>query len=427
VLKFFAKILLTLFLVHFLFSCSQLSNKGLRNKQEYLLYSYNYKGKKNFSNSELNQYVTQKPIKKFFGYPLGLQVYYIGDSFRDTTAIQYKIRKIDSIYSYKIEQCTDTIEKAKLIKTKKFKLDKLELKLREGNFIMRHLGSKPVFYSEIETKNSINQLERYLFSKGYFNAKVSSKADTILGYVTVKFDINAGQRFKIGTVKYESDNNAISRIIKEERLYSLFNKAEFYDENLILEERDRLDRLLKTKGYYYYKKNNIIFELDTVADIVNIQVRCNVGNDTQAAKVLYISDVQVKIDHGISLDLLTDSTENTSEEYKGIVYTFKDRYYNPKVLASKIRFGIGDKYNLENSQNTIRNLSQLNMYRQVNIVYEPDSSRENLNAKVNLLSTSKYLISDEIGFSVTQGLPGPFGSVTFMAKNIFNGCEIFVL
>ena len=70
-------------------------------------------------------------------------------------------------------------------------------------------------------------------------------------------------------------------------------------------------------------------------------------------------------------------------------------------------------------------MGQLDVFKFVNIVYQKDTINNNLIANIYANSSKKYMISDELGFSVSQGLPGPFGSITFTDRNVFNRCEIF--
>lgn len=424
-MKIFAKITLPFVFFLLINACSQKIKKNLSQEDKFLLYSYNYKGKKKISTSDFSPYLAQKPNKKILGVPLGLYIYYFGKEFYDPQKIELKKSKVEDKYNSKIAHTNDTFKIKKLITKKEQKLSKLNYSLENGNLIMRKLGSAPVFFDSMGASNSAVQIQKYLFSKGYFNARVSYDTDTLLKYIFVNFNISQGNRYAIENLKWESEDGNINRHIKDEKIYSPLKKDDYYDEKKVLEERERLDKLLKSNGYYDFKKSAIEFELDTFNSKVSMKIVCKLPPDSSNYKIYTVNKVEFEIDKKNDFDIAYDSINYTTISKKGILYTFGNRYYKPKILYSKLLIGINKKYNYELNQFSQRNLSQLDVFKLVNIEYAKDSTGNGLTAKISANSTTKYLISDEIGFSVTQGLPGPFGSVTFLARNVFNGCELF--
>mgnify|MGYP002777111500 CR=1 FL=1 len=415
------KELIVISIVLFFTACTKKLSLNVE-KGKYLLYNQGYKGNKYFSRDVLSAYEQQKPNKKVLGIRFGLYFYYLGKKFHDTAFVTKKIYKTTAKYDTILAHC-DTSKTKKILSKKTRKIKKLNTALSEGNFVMRKLGSVPVIYDSSLSEATKRQITGFLRNKGCFNAKISYKADTVLGGIFVNYQINEGVRYKISAVNYEPEDGNLKRLINEHWEDHLIDTNTFYDEQKLIEERDRLEKLFRSNGYFDFSKKYINYLLDTAESKVSINVMISNTEKGDFHKLYKLKSVQFIVD-GEEEKPLNDSS-STLENYKGVDFYFHSRTYSPKILAGKMQIGPANKYNYQYSQYTQRNLSQLDVFRTLNINYEKDTSQQLLTAIINASSSTKYQISDEIGFSVSQGLPGPFGSITFLARNVFNGCELF--
>ncbi|MEO1652947.1 MAG: BamA/TamA family outer membrane protein, partial [Bacteroidota bacterium] len=105
------------------------------------------------------------------------------------------------------------------------------------------------------------------------------------------------------------------------------------------------------------------------------------------------------------------------------IYDGRRLKYSPKILDRRIRLKPGERYSLGKITETQRSLGILDMFKFVNI--NPDTSQGHLNLHIYTTALDKYQITDEIGFNVIQGLPGPFVNVSLKTRNVFGGAEIF--
>lgn len=412
----------TLLIISFLFFVNCTRKVNLTNEEDkYLLYSLRYKGNTYFSRDELAPYVKQKPNPKLFTFPTSLYVYYFGQRFYDTAKINKKIKKINAKYDLQ-SQKADSSKLKNIERRRQKKLAKEQDKLVNGNWIMKNLGSAPVVYDSSSTSHSCRELAGFLKTKGCLNALVTSNIDTVFNAIQCTYLINEGKRFKINELKYEAEDGNLKRLINEHFEEISIDTNSYYDEQRLITERDRLEKLFLSNGYFKFNKRYIEYEIDTAMQRMLVKVKIKNDENQDYHKIYRISKVKFKIDQK---ELLETQDSAYTKEYKGVHFAYGLHKYKPNVLYDKTEFFKGDKFNYGLSQNTQRNISQLDVFKSVNLNYENDSMPNTLIANIETSSASKFQVSDEIGFSVGQGLPGPFGSLTFLSRNVFNGCELF--
>jgi outer membrane protein assembly factor BamA len=383
-----------------------------------LLYLQLISGNKTTPLEELEPFLRQRSNKLILGVPFSLYAYNFGRNFYDSSRVQLQIIETERKFKLLTEKNSSDTNKLRKIESKKFKkLTKLNQKLQKGNWWMRVMGSPPVIYDTLASKQTYIQFQMYLFSKGLFDSKVSYKVDTIGKSVIVSYQINEGKRYKIKDFSYAVQDGFIKRIINEHLEQKLISAGQAYDEQELSNERARIEKLLKDNGYYDFSKKYISFQVDSTGGELSITAFVDNPSENELHKVYKINSISVEVDNDIE--------EKEKTELKNIKFSFGNKKYAPKVLVEKLEIFPGDKFHLSKSQYSQRNLTQLDMFKFVNITYQKDSSSNGLKAYISANSLNKYQISDELGFTVSQGIPGPFGSITFTNRNVFNRCEIF--
>lgn len=413
-------LIISLILFLFLASCIKKINPSIGEGQ-YLLYNQTYKDNKFFSGDDLSPYIKQKPNSKILGIRATMGVYNFGKLFYDVADVESEIKVLNAKFDKK-KANADTSKVKKIEKRRQRKLAKLQEKLENGNWIMRKLGSAPVVFDTAMAARSCKELAGFLKTKGCFNARVSYKIDTLLSAIFITYLFEEGKRFKINELKFYSEDGNLKRLVNEHLELVLLDTNSYYDELKLIAERDRLEKIFRSNGYYDFNKKYIDYELDTVSQKLKLTVNIRKTTKDEYHKIYRLNAIKVKVDQS---DLLETEDSAITRDYKNVHFAYGQRMYRPKILYGKTEIAAGQKYNFTYSQNTQRNLSQLEVFKYVNLTYQKDSSTQTLVANIEAASNTKFQISDEIGFSVSQGLPGPFGSLTFLSRNVFNGCELF--
>ncbi|MDX5423290.1 MAG: BamA/TamA family outer membrane protein [Hymenobacteraceae bacterium] len=366
----------------------------------------------------------QEPNRMVFGSTPYLALYNFGKKFYDPQRIQERIEKQRSRMKQKIAEAgADTARIQKLRNRYDGRIDRLQEKMKEGNFIMQ-LGEPPAIYDSLLMEKTMDQIDIYLNSKGFFNHTAdytkNIRRDKLV-YITINIEENEPYRYS--QFSYGIPDSSILNIVQRHSNRSFLQPGEVYDEDQLTRERDRLYDLLKNTGYYDFARAYIEFEVDTSFAGNTARVRTIIQNPEQADRhrVYTINNVFFKTDvdrFGIARDTIS---------YNGINYLAYDHKYSLNILDKKVDIYPGQRYSQLRTSSTQRKLANLDVFQFNNVLYnkvtDPTDSTYQLNAFINALPSKKFQETVELGMNYTERRPGPFASLRFRVRNVFGGAE----
>ena len=393
-------------------------------KDEQLLVSIKPKGLDHVDATAIQGLYRQEPNRLVLGSAPYLALYNFGKKFYDPPEIQENIEELKAKRAEKIKEAgKDTAKVVKLRNKYEGKIERLENKLKEGNFLMQ-LGEPPAIYDSVQMQRTVDQIEIYLNSKGFFNSEVNYTKEVKkekLVYITINIDENTPYRYS--TFTYTIPDTTIRRIVLNNADRSLLKHGDIYDEDVLTNERERLYNLLRNRGYYEFARAYINFEVDTTTTGNLAQVNTIIQNPENGSRhrMYTIKNVYFKSDvdrFGIPRDTI---------KYNGINYMAYKHRYSPDILDHKIDIQPGQPYSQLQTSMTQRKLSNLDVFQFNNVLYNkvqsPADSVYQLNAFINSVPAKKFQETTEVGINFTERKPGPFTSVRLRVRNIFGGAE----
>ena len=450
-----------------------------------LLSRVEIKGVEQADKERLTALAQQKPNTSF---PLPkLAIYQLGHNFYDSARIKSKLRSIQASYAEQMKAAgTDSARLGKLIGQRERKVNRKQLALDKGNAIMR-LGEAPVVYDTALTRRSVEQMTTFLRSQGFFRARVaaadtaryqpgivvralrsvgsifpgkSDSLDAATRYrrVTVTYSIHENQPFLYRLQAPSIPDSGVAAVVRQGQSASLLHENDRYNEDLIGQERTRLETLLKNAGYFDFRQQYITLEADTSYEKFTVRLRTFIANPGpgQGHRVYTVKQVRFITDAGVgrtlrnatgdtlrragtlgglrarpSLGLRTDTTVTDS-----IRFAAYDQKFSTSLLARKVLVRPGQRYNLTNTLQTQRLLADLDMFRFNTVNYRKvadppaaDSSglhpgTGELVAVINASPASKFSETTEIGGTFVANLVGPFSNVRLKTRNPFGGAEV---
>jgi outer membrane protein assembly factor BamA len=441
-----------------------------------LLSKVEIKGVEQADKERLTTLAQQKPNSSF---PLPkLAIYQLGFNFYDSVRTKNKLREIQTTYAAKIKAAgTDSAELGRLISRRERKVNRKQLVLDKGNAIMR-LGEAPVIYDSALTRKSVEQMTTFLHSQGFFRARVSatdtthykrrrglfgSKPDSVglakqARRVSVTYTISEGQPFLYRLQKPSIPDSGVAAVVRQGQGATLLKENERYNEELIGQERARLETLMKNAGYYDFRQQYITLEADTSYEKFTVRLRTFIANPGpgQGHRVYTVRNVRFITDAGVgrtlrsatgdtlrragtaaalrdrpNLGVRTDTV--TTDSVRFAAY---DQKFSTSLLSRKVLVRPGQRYNLDRTLRTQRLLADLDMFRFNTVNYRkvPDPpttdstslkpSTGELVAVINASPAPKFSETTELGGTFVASLAGPFANIRLKTRNPFGGAEV---
>lgn len=394
---------------------------------EYVLFKQKVKTTKKVSSDELANFLAQKPNRKILVFPFSPYVFFYetGKKHYDKEALIAKRDTLQKKFDAQIEALPDKKSKEanKLMRKRNRKLTKLDKKIEEGNIRMRW-GEPVSVYDTALTQQSVEQLRIALFNKGYFNSEVSYKEKLRHKRARIIYEVKEGEPQLVDSLIWNIQDSLMAQNLVPALGKTLIKKGQNYNQDRIIEERNRIESYLKNHGYYDFSKQYISFQVDTSQGPNLVNVIMNIANPAKRGyhkvftldSVIFVTDANVTAPKG---------SKRSYRMVDNITYTFFEEQYSKKIVGARVFLRPDSVYSLENTFNTQKQIANLDVFRFVNINYDTTGGRFVANIFTSPLP--KFQTSNEVGVNVNQGFPGPFYNLSFKNRNIFRGLEILEL
>lgn len=417
-----AKYINFLVLLVLISSCSL--TKGLK-EGEYLVYNVKIKGAKKSDRGALYNMIRQTPNTRIplINLSIGVSIYNFGEWTFDST--KQEVRRAE--YEQERRELIQLNEEVGLNKKQTKRLNKvnsyletLEKRLEYGNFFMR-TGNPRVVMDSSKTIESAQQMQFLLANNGFFDAKTDYRVTTKRRKASIDYLITEGEPYLIDSFFTNSDDPKIYSLLEKSIGGSEIKIGKIYEQNALSRERQRVEDLLKDNGYYTFSKSYIEYNVyeDTVAHRVVVEQIIRKPTYADFHRVYTLDSVFFSVDPP-SLNFI-DNSETTY--FRDIEFDLYDDRYSEKIISSRIFLEKGALYSRSNVIDTQRQLANLDLFRFVNIAF--DTVDNTLKPKIFTQPNQKFQITNQLGASITEQVPGPFFSHSLRNRNLFRGAEIF--
>ena len=334
----------------------------------------------------------------------------------------------------------------------------------DSNFVNRTLrkqGEPPVIYNESATERTSQQLLNLMESKGCFTSTLHY--DTAhFGHknVRVTYYLHPSPRYKIRHVASHSENDLVQQLLNQWNRASLLKEDDYYDQDILAKERDRIANNLQNNGFFYASADNISFLIDSsfADNTLSIDVRVrDLTMRHQATHQQTSSLRQYTVDKIYIYPNSSALAEKQTERLDTLVYpyTFGDRttdYYfigpqpmtlAPEVIARSLFLFNGQIYQSRSVERSYNSLLNLRNFKYINFDFTPSPTDGNdsigtLDATVRLINNTRRKVSLSLEVNnasptgnsntnqnfITSGNLGVEIGMAYQNKNLFGGAEL---
>ncbi|MBK5193716.1 MAG: BamA/TamA family outer membrane protein, partial [Flavobacteriaceae bacterium] len=302
---------------------------------------------------------------------------------------------------------------------------------------IKRTGEAPEIIDSVLTKKSINRLKSWYFNNGWFNAEAEYEVKpSRKKRGEIDYHVTSHHSYIVDSIRQRIDSEVIDSLYNAYSEESKIKSGIQYRTLDYNAERDRLTKLFRNNGVYYFDQEYISFEADTVN--TNYKVNTTViVNNRQISDGDSTSRVPFKIHKISKVNVFTDYTfinqnkpVTDSAFYKGYnIYSFDELKYIPRAITDAIFIKPGEIFKDTDRTRTYSRMSSLRVFKYPNIEYSldpADSTNTDLVANIFLSPQPKYSLGFD--FDISQSNIQDFGigfGGSLLIRSVFKGAENF--
>ncbi|MBX0334657.1 BamA/TamA family outer membrane protein [Pontibacter sp. HSC-14F20] len=393
-------------------------------ENEQLLLGIEPKGISNVSQTDIEAVYQQQPNRTFLASTPYLAIYNFGKRFYSPSRIDERIEELRTKRANKVAEAGDSTKSRRIQDRFDRRIARQRDRKEKGNLLMQ-IGEPPAIYDSLLMERTMEQVNIYMNTKGFFNHELSYEKQEKGKKVYITLNIDENEPYRYSEFNYTIPDDSLLKVVKRYEGRSLLKAGDVYDEQLISAERDRLYEMVRHNGYFDFIRAYIEFEVDTSFGGNTVRVNTIIQNpeDRAAHKAYTIRNVYFKTDadrFGLVRDTL---------EYNNLKYLAYDQKFSPNILDKKVSVYPGERYSQFRTSLTQRRLAEMDVFQFNNVSYSKvadptDTLAGNrLDAYINAVPSKKFQETTELGLTYSERRPGPFSTVRLKIRNVFGGAE----
>lgn len=316
-------------------------------------------------------------------------------------------------------------------------------------WLQRSMAREPVLYDSTLSASSLRQMDLFAQNKGSFANKATYDVKYGKHNARVRYRLQTNEPYKISHIRDSISDPALAWFSQRYASGRLIQPGDFFDVDALDKERDRFVRELKEHGYYSYIKEYISFYIDSTLGGNRMDLTMHIAppltTDTGGASTDHprhrIRRVYVYPDY----NPLTQGDRNPDtviiaekrwsfDKPAGLFYFIHNTRprIHPDALIQGIYIEPGMYYKLSSVQRTFRRLSDLPVYRFVNIQFRevaglPGAIERELDAEIRMTRAPVQSYNIETEGTNSAGDLGIAGSIVYTNRNLFRRAEVLDL
>lgn len=298
---------------------------------------------------------------------------------------------------------------------------------------IKPFGTPPAILDSTLVEISRTQIQKFLKSKGYRQAEVTSAIKIADKKAEIVFSAKPGPAYFIDKLSDSIPNRNIKNLYESNKAkITHLHKGMQYDEDSLTYEREQIYRIMKENGYFYFLRPYVNFDVygaEPTSKTNKIDLNLNVTDPNESEHKQF----NIGYTHMIiapNPDGFPDSVRYklSKDTVNGVIFTdFSKRYRRNPILRYDF-LKQGELYDIRNENLTYDRLYELNIFKNVKIDYfRRDSTSNKVNAVIQLIPQKVMTnrVEGEVPFN--GGTVGFTIGNTYTNNNIFRGAERFEL
>ncbi len=294
---------------------------------------------------------------------------------------------------------------------------------------LKKTGEAPVFISSVKPTATSGMIEATLFNIGIFNNDARFEIVEKKHTAKVIYTCRIHEPFTFNELLYSITDGPLSEIIQADKKNSIIKSGEDYSLDKLKKERERIDLMLKNKGYFYFNADYLIFKADTSRENMTITLKLALKESIPENALTSYRIRNVIIDQDYSLTKNRVVMENDTFGVGNTVFCGNalEQKINPGVILRSVYLKKEEVYTRNNHNITLNRLMSMGNFKFVRVIFTDADSLKPGYLDVTILMTpmAKRTFRAEIDLvTKSNNYTGPRMNFSFLNRNAFNGAEL---
>ena len=124
------------------------------------------------------------------------------------------------------------------------------------------IGEAPVIYDSLQTAKSMEQIKKAMRNEGYFQATVDTTIEKKERKVWLTYNVHSGPEYTIRNYTIDLKNPVLFDMAYNTRRH-LIERGMRYSTQALDDERERITKRMRNRGYYFFDKEYLHYEADS--------------------------------------------------------------------------------------------------------------------------------------------------------------------
>lgn len=326
-------------------------------------------------------------------------------------------------------------------------------------------GEPPVLVDTTSLAKDAENIKSLYFSRGFFNADVSYRIDTVIGEFAndkakVTFLVAENEAYIIDDLKFVAEEKLIQTVLTRRQNESFLKVGDLYNESKLAEERNRISSTMRDIGFYRFSPSMVTYDIDTALDRIPshipsrtdtsfcraISVKLKVAGSHKMYRVrnvrlvmepsqVELGDALIRLPKGVLAEWIREMVDVPANDLRDsldidfMVYQSMLGKVNLRFLDQLIALRPGEIWTTNNEKRTQRRLQDLGVFKYALIKYIPNDSSEYLDVEIQTQFLQRYSFKAGLeGFTrndqvLQSQLPGIGGEIRITDRYLFRGGE----
>lgn len=304
-----------------------------------------------------------------------------------------------------------------------------------AKWITKTFGSKPKLMANVNPQLRAQVAEHQLDKYGYFNGKVTYDVLTESNpkKAKVAYHVDLGHLWTLDSMAYLNFPVKGKQLIDSTMKKAIIKKGSPFNVSNLELERQRITRLFRNNGYYFYQNGYASYLADTVSVPGKAQVRLTMVDsiEPEATRQWYIGNININF----KKDFMEEMTDSFVRRYLSFRYHGKKMPIRPGVVLRNLRIRPRTLYKVRTEERAKSGLQEMGLFNYTSLQFTPRSTKsvdslgnvvynDTLDANIDLVFDKPYDFYIEANArGKTSGRVGPELVVGLTKRNAFRGGE----